>query len=85
MLKKKEKLISMCLKKKLKTKHYDTHGQCEQCIELPRAIADSNGMPHKGDGMPHKGDKSNARRFLGKKVQLGECRNVHVWPRRCNL
>ena len=78
MLKKKEKLISMCLKKKVKTKHYDTHGHCEQCIELPRAIADSNGMPHKGD-------KSNARRFLGKKVQLGECRNVHVWPRRCNL
>ena len=29
----------------------------EQYIELPREIADSNGMPHKGD-------KSNARRFL---------------------
>ena len=70
---KEKKMISLCLKKRLKAKNYDTSGQCEQYIELPRAIADSNGMPHKGD-------KSNARRFLEKKVQLKECRNVCFWP-----
>ena len=61
--KKEKKLISLCLKKRLKAKNYDTSGQCEQYIELPRAIADSNGMPHKGD-------KSNARRFLEKRYNM---------------
>ena len=48
----------------MKAKNYNTGGQCEQYIELPRAIADSNGMPHKGD-------KSNARRFFEKRYNTG--------------
>ena len=60
---KEKKLISLCLKKRLKAKNYDTGGHCEQYIELPRAIANSNGMPHKGD-------KSNARRFLEKRYNM---------------
>ena len=47
----------------MKAKNYDTGGHCEQYIELPRAIANSNGMPHKGD-------KSNARWFLEKRYNM---------------
>ena len=32
-----------------KKEDYNTGGQCEQYTELPRAIGDPNGMPHKGD------------------------------------
>ena len=60
---KEKKLISLCVKKRLKAKNNDTGGHCEQYIELPRAIANSNGMPHKGD-------KSNARRFLEKRYNM---------------
>ena len=37
-------------------------GKCEQYLELPRAIATS-------DGMPRKGDKANARSYLDKQYQ----------------
>ena len=55
----------------MKAKNYNTGGQCEQYIELPRTIADSNGMPHKGD-------KSNARWFLEKRYNMGS-KNMYVF------
>ena len=61
---KEKKLISLCLKKRLKAKSYSADSRCEQYIELPRAIADSNGMPQKGD-------KSNARHYLVKRYDMG--------------
>ena len=64
-----KKIISLCLKRRLKAKCEPTKGKCEQYIELPRAIATSNGMPQKGD-------KSNARGFMDKRYEI---RLQHNW------
>ena len=49
--------------RRLKAKCIPATGKCEQYLELPRAIATS-------DGMPQKGDKANARSYLDKRYKI---------------
>ena len=60
---KEKKIVSLCLKRRLKAKCIPATGKCEQYLELPRAIATS-------DGTPQKGDKANARSYLDKRYQI---------------
>ena len=60
---KEKKIVSLCLKRRLKAKCIPATGKCEQYLELPRAIATS-------EGVPQKGDKANARSYLDKRYQI---------------
>ena len=61
--KKEKKIVSLCLKRRLKAKCIPATGKCEQYLELPRTIATS-------DGMSQKGDKANARSYLDKRYRI---------------
>ena len=59
-----KKIVSLCLRKRLLAQHrLNQLPTQDQYLELPRAIADANEMPHKAE-------KRNAREFLHERYEI---------------